>query len=115
MVVKIGFDEFVKLALSSFMVEGVRSLVVFRLRDDGLTYFTSEAGNMIVMEIDEPKKCHNSDYYRFWVNDEVKYECRKGLPSRDMLLQGQIVFVIKPDELVMTGVEEDERIKNEEN
>ncbi|MEM1692143.1 MAG: hypothetical protein QW607_10305 [Desulfurococcaceae archaeon] len=110
LVFKVDFEDFLKLALSVFMVDGARSFIVFRLNPGVLTYFMSEAGNLILIEIEEPKKCIDMDYYILKVNDDVKYECKKGLPKRNILLQEQIIFVIEPEDFTLTELESEKNI-----
>lgn len=102
---RLDIGEFVKLALSSFMIEGVRSLVAFRLEPGVLSYYTTEAGALIIIEVEEPQECMDSDYYVLRISDsDVAYACRKGLPSRHEIERGGIVFIIKPQSLELSEV-----------
>lgn len=102
---RLDMREFIKLALSSFMIEGVRSLVAFRLEPGVISYYTTDAGTFIVIDVDEPQECTDSDYYILRISDsEVAYTCRKGLPSRHEIERGGIIFIIRPQSLELGEV-----------
>lgn len=94
------------------------SYVLLNSHDPGISYRTEE-GLVVLMSMgqelmvalikDEPAECRDAGYYTF--RDPSKIECGKGVPSKDVLLSGPVLFVIESYAMIIADEEKEIEVR----
>lgn len=96
-VMTLEMREFLKVVMSTFMHEGVRGFLCFRIDSDEFSCFMSDGGMSIAFLVKEDEACAGSDYYLFdGSGQEVVFTCHVGMPSLMDLKTKGIVFIVNP-------------------